>query len=90
MRVWRNWQFPSERRLWRMKRGYGKAQRSKFIGAPSRNEFWAPQEASGFTVDEDGEGLQHFPKNFYTFPNVINAFIEPKEKPCVSLFFLII
>ena len=23
------------------------AQRSKFIGAPSRNEFWAPQEYGG-------------------------------------------
>ena len=33
------------------------AQRSKFIGAPSRNEFWAPQEASGATAGCDGEVL---------------------------------
>jgi len=34
------------------------AQRSKFIGAPSRNEFWAPQEYGGPLAVE---GVKCFP-----------------------------
>ena len=52
------------------------AQRSKFIGAPSRNEFWEPQES----VASEGKDERRQPRSFFILRGCLLHILRPSGR----------